>query len=209
MKHLKLLGVAVVAALTLVAVIGSATASAKVCSTAGTGAACGATDGTEYAGAFTATATNATFVSGFVTAVCTDSVQTGDITNSATGAGTITGLTFTGCTHNLGSGGCVASTTASATAPWTASVIHTTGTNGTLTVLNVTSEFTCTILGSAVKCLFKASSAVAEVHGGEPAVIKETNVALEKEAGSNSLCSSTAGISASYVVVSPTSLFVT
>jgi hypothetical protein len=209
MKQLKMLGVAAVAALALMAVIGSATASAKVCSTAGTGTACGASDGNEYTGAFSATATNATLTSGFVTVSCTDSVATGDITNSATGAGTITGLTFSGCTHNLGSGGCTASTTASTTAPWAATVTHTTGTNGTLAVKTVTGEFTCTILGSAVKCIYKAGEATAVVTGAEPAVVKATSVALEKEAGSNGLCSNEGTWSGTYTVTSPTSLFVT
>jgi hypothetical protein len=208
MKHLKMLGIAAVAALALMAVVGSATASAKICSSSGTGTSCGASDGNEFTGAFSATATNATLTSGFVTVSCTDSVASGNILNSSTGAGNITGLTFSGCSNNLG-GGCEASTTASSGAPWTAGVAHTTGTNGTLTVSNVQGEFTCTIFGGPVKCIYAATTAKAEVVGGTPATVKATKVALAKQAGSNALCSTEGTWSGTYTVTSPASLFIT
>jgi hypothetical protein len=206
MKYVKMLGLAAIAAMAIMAVMGAGTASAKVCSKSGSGhGACAAGHGNVYVGNFTATSaagTTATLVSGFVTVHCHSHVE-GTINGTNT-TGTVTSLTFSKCETSGGSA-CTAASSASAGSPWTASTKTGTAPNGTLTVNNVTGEFTC--LGTT--CKYKATTASAAVTGGETASVKATNVPLEKDTGSGFLCSNTATWSGTYSVSTPDSLYLT
>jgi hypothetical protein len=203
MKYAKMLGLAAIAAMALTAFVGAGTASAKVCSGAGVGAACAAGHGNQYTGEVKASLTSgktATLVSGFITVNCKKSVATGTITNSETGVGSITGLTFEECTSGLGA--CTAKSTG---LPWAATATTGTAPNGTLTVKNVAGEFTC----AGETCKYAAAEAKPTVTGGAPAEIVAKNVALVKQAGSGALCSANATWSGEYSVSTPASLYLT
>lgn len=207
MKYAKMLGLAAIAAMALMAVIGAGTASAKVCSTSGKGASCGGSHGSVYTGNVVAKLTEgktATLTSGFITVKCSSSEAAGEITNGETGTGNISKLAFSSCTSGLGA--CTASTTASSSNKWPATVAVTTAPNGKMTVTGVKGEFTC----AGVTCIYAAESATAEVRGSDTAPeIVATSVPLTKQAGSNALCSSTATWSGEYLISTPSSIFIT
>jgi hypothetical protein len=207
MKYLKMLGLAAVAALALMAVMGAGTASAKVCSNSGAGASCGTGHGNEYTGAVTATTTEAKLTSGFINVTC-HSHASGSITNSATGTGSISELSFTGCVDNFGRT-CTAATTGR---PYHASVVVSTKPNGTMTVSNVAGEFTCKNpfnTAENVTCKYATPTATTTVTGGAPAKITATGVKLSRQTGSHALCSSEASWHGTYTVSTPASLFIT
>jgi len=217
MKHLKMIGLAALAATALMALVGVGTASAKVCSTAGAGAACGGSHGSVYTGAISASLTsgkNAVLTSGFITVTCTESSAGGSASGGASSpaTGNLTSLTFGGCTANTG-GSCTAKSSASAGNPWPATLTTGTAPNGTMTVTNVTGEFTCTVFGSPVTCRYVATDAGGAgeivVKGGTPAEIIATSVKLTKEEVSNGLCSNTATWSGEYKISTPTNAFLT
>jgi hypothetical protein len=203
MKHAKMLGLAAVAALALMALVGAGTASATiVCSASGTGTACAGSHGNQYTGPISAeltTGKSAQLVSGFITVTCTESTAGGSVTGS-TGAGSLTSLTFNSCTSGLGA--CTAKSTGT---PWAAQATTGTAPNGTMKVNNVAGEFTC----AGETCKYSAASATTEVKGGAPAEIVATKVPLSKAAGSGPFCSSTATWSGEYKITSPTSLYLT
>jgi len=210
MKYAKMLGLAALAALALMAFVGAGSASAKVCSTAGVGASCGAGHGNVYTGAVKASLTSgktAQLVSGFITVNCSESSATGEITNGETGAGNISSLTFGGCTSGLGA--CTAKTSASSVNKWPVTVTGEGTTSGKMVVKNVTGEFTC----AGVTCKYVAAEAGKAgeivVAGGEPGEIKATKVVLTKEEGSSFLCSNTATWSGEYLISTPNSVFIT
>jgi len=222
-KHAKVLGLAIVAALALSAFVGagSAAANAKVCSTAGKGAACAGSHGNVYTGPIKASliaTTNTTEVhavlqSQFTSVTCTNSTVEGEVTNGETGTGVINSLTFSGC-HSGGSStnNCTADTTASKTNTWPA-----TGTasgksdgNGSMDVSNVTGHFACVIFGSTVNCYYKAASTNVDVFGSDTTpTIEATAVSLEREEPSSGFCSASATWTARYSIETPTSLFLT
>jgi hypothetical protein len=218
MKHLKMLGLAALAALALTAVLGVGSASAKTCSLAGAGAECGAGHGKVYTGAITAKLAtgNAELQSGFINVACPASHLAGKITNGETGTGTIESLTFgPGCKANTGQS-CTATTTATAGAPWHAVVVPTAGTtNGTMKVKPVKGTFTCSASGffPHVTCNYEATEVGAAgeivINGGAPASVVAAKVPLKKGAGSGASCSETATWSGHYTVSTPTSLYIT
>jgi hypothetical protein len=210
-NYAKMLGLAAVAALALMAFVGTsgAAASAKVCSTTGTGAACAGSHGFEYTtqtlSASTGTA-YATLTSGFARVECR-STMGGQVTHG--GSGTITSLTFgpkaSECTSTLGE-----CTLAKATGlPWSATAVTGTAPNGTMTVSStVGGEFTC----GGINCQYSAPSAGTKgeitIKGGEPAVVTATKVPMSKIGGSP-FCSATAEWDGVYTVSTPASLFLT
>jgi hypothetical protein len=207
-------GLALLTAVAMMAVVGASAASAKVCSTTGTGESSGAGHGNKiYNGtAIKATATNATLTSGFIRVTCGHSEVAGSITNNASPAtGSITSMTFSDCHSNLNTttNSCSASTTASAANPWPASVATGSSTNGTMTVSNITGSFTCSVFGSSVTCRYTAASASTAVTGGEPATVTASKVAMAREEVSSGSCSATAEWHGTYTVTSPATLFVT
>jgi hypothetical protein len=223
MKHVKIIGLAALAVMAFMAVAASsASASAKVCSTEGTGTACEAGHGKVYNGTIKATvlspgavltATNSSGVS-VATVTCTGSEAEGQVTNGATGTGNITKLTFTGCS----SPSCetvTASSSASAASPWpataTTTIPGTSNTNGIMDVTNPTGSFVCRQFFIPVTCKFKTSSAQVHITGSdspEGARMVATNVALSIEEGPESLCGAKADWSATYKVVTPKTLMI-
>jgi hypothetical protein len=208
-KYTKMLGLAAVAALALMAFVGTsgAAASAKVCSTTGTGAACAGSHGLEYTTQPLAASTGAgvaTLTSGFARVEC-PSTMSGTVTHG--GSGTITALTFTvaSCKSTLG-----ACTVAKATGlPWAATAVTGTAPSGTMTVSStVGGEFTC----GGVNCQYSAPSAGTKgeitVKGGEPAVVTASKVPMSKIGGS-AFCSATSEWDGVYTVSTPASLFLT
>jgi hypothetical protein len=215
MKFVKMLGLAAMAALALTAVMGAGAASAKVCSTAGTGASCGTGHGSVYKGRIKATlesGTSAQLTSSFDNVSCSESTVEGEVTNGETGAGFIDGMTFGNCSDSFGHT-CTASSSASSANHWTSSVTPTSGTNGTQTVNNVTGEFTCPNPfnpSQTISCYYTATSASTAVTGSdEKATVRAEKVPLLRESPSNVLCSEKSTWSGSYWVTTPTSLNVT
>jgi hypothetical protein len=222
MKYIKVIGLAAIAILAMMAVVAaSASANAKVCSTSGVGPACGAGHGNEYTGTVeasltpgksaTLTATNSSG-SSVSTVTCTSSVVKGSVTNSSTGTGQITSMTFANCS----SAACTkvtASTTASAAVPWhvtmTTTVPGTVNTNGIMDVSKVKGKFVCegSIFGN-VTCEYEAATASAHVKGGEPAEVTATNIPLTRTAGIAFLCGEVGDWSGEYVVTNPKSVFI-
>jgi hypothetical protein len=220
MKYMKMLGLAAVAALALMAVVGAGTASAAavVCSTTGeTANATCTTAGSKQVKngqAIDATlkpGTVAELTSTFDNVKCSTSTVAGQVTNGGTGAGDIESMTFSSCTDSFG-GTCTADTSASSANKWPATTTAhqnnaETGEkhdgNGTMTVTNITGKFSCPI-GT---CRYTASSATTTVTGGEPATVTATKVSLNREEVSSFGCSATATWSGTYTVTTPNSLW--
>lgn len=179
-------------------------AAAKVCSTSGTGASCGAGHGNVYSGSLALSSSKATIASGFVTLTCTGSSMSGSVTNGETGLSKITSLTFSECTSGLGP--CHVTTSHFPEFHWKPP-FHWTKTGSTIL------EFTCSFGGSSTPCKYASSGTGTESEisgtGGEPATVTVTKLALSKQAGSSAFCSSTATWSGTYTVNTPNSLFVT
>jgi hypothetical protein len=220
MRYAKMLGLAALTALALMAVVGAGTASAKgkLCSKSGTGVACAAGHGNVYGEKgktqkITAVLDtgHATLISGFVNVTCAESHVEGEVTDGATATGFLTSLTFSKCTSNIGPNPC---TKAEGTAyPW-----HLTGTtgvapNGSLDTGAVTGLFTC----EGITCRYGAASAgtkgeldfTGTTAAGATATILATKVPLVKHAGSNFLCSNTATWEGHYKITVPDSLYLT
>ncbi|HEX3363225.1 MAG TPA: hypothetical protein VHS74_19675 [Solirubrobacterales bacterium] len=187
----KLIVSAVLAAVVLSVMVGVRTASAtRICPTNESACSSPNPTGTKYT-ATLKSGSEATFNAGFVTIKCTASSVGLEQTNAGGGAGTpitgeLTSLSFTGCGSNvfhvlaLGYG----------------QVAWTSGVDGSLTGSGTRWE---EVFGST-KCFYGGEiTSGFTVTGGAPASGKATAVSLVKEAGSNSLCATTAKWSAEYV----------
>lgn len=205
MKHLKMLGLAVVAAAALMAVIGAGTASAtELCSTATTPC-----SGTKYGVGTTirATSTNATLKTFVGTVACTHSEIVGEVTGAG-GSGTtaVTGKTqvleFSGCT--LGETTCTITQEAVGNSSVTGGSASATATFN----YNVTSKTGSKVVcGSLINCVYSTSSAVLKgqnTTSGTP-TIKAENISLAREGG---ICPSESIWNATYTVVEPDPLYV-
>jgi hypothetical protein len=218
MKYLKIIGLAALAAMALMAVVAaSASANAKVCSTTGTGAECGAGHGKVYKGAIVAknvgnVILKVTNSSGSTinTVTCTSSEAGGEITNGETGTGNINKLTFSSCTSNIC--GAVHATSNAATAKWAATATTekagTVNTNGLMHVTNPTGTFSCTFLGINVSCHYTAATATVGVDGGHDPLITAQGVTLTGSGSNASVCGTSAHWTGTYTVSTPASLFV-
>jgi hypothetical protein len=207
MKHLKMLGLAVVAAAALTAVIGAGTASAtELCSTATT--TCSGTKygvGTEIH-AVLESGTTATLTTSITTVTCTESTVQGHVTNAG-GAGAVKGqltaLTFGGCTRTGGEE-CTVEATNLGTVEVTGGSASKTGTFS----FKVTSKTGANVVcGSFINCTFSTSSATLEGKNRESGTptIKANNISLAREGG---ICPSTSTWTAAYEVTSPDPLYV-
>jgi len=204
MKHIKMMGLAIVAALALTAIAGAATASASavLCSTN--------TDpctGTKYGSGTKISAqlksgTHATLTTSTTNVTCTKSTVAGS-TNTAEGHGEISTFSFSGCTTSSGT----ACTVKAVNLNYTATANPSGGGNGTLTVSpgpkggNPGASVEC---GALINCTFTVSSITLGVTGGNPATIVANNEPLERTGG---FCPSTANWHATYEVTSPKPLF--
>jgi hypothetical protein len=205
----------ILASIAICATLGASAASAKVCSTSGTGENCGGTHGNIYTGKIVATLSTPSvekLISGFIIVTCGEATLEGEITNGETGAGDITKLTEADCHSNLNttSGSCKASTTASSTNKWPASVVVTTAPNGTMTIENLTTTLECSTppFGTST-CHYSAAKASVGFNGGEPATVVANGVPLVREGTNSANCSATATWSGTYIVTTPTSIFIT
>jgi hypothetical protein len=209
-NYAKMLGLAAVAALALMAFVGTsgAAASAKVCSTTGTGAACAGGHGAEYTTQPLAASTGAgvsTSTTGFARIEC-PSQMTGEVGHDGNVTVNVLSTTVSSCKSTLGS-----CTVDKATGlPWKSGTAVTgTAPNGTLQVNNsIGAEFTC----GGVNCQYSATSAGTKgeitVKGGEPAVVTASKVPMSKIGGS-AFCSATGEWDAVYTLSTPSSLFLT
>jgi hypothetical protein len=182
MKHLKMLGLAAIAALGLLAFVGAGTASATTLfKDAAKTEAYGA--GTEIKSTL-APGTSALLKSGSVTiATCTESSAAGTTANA-------TGITVSIDIHIRVTGGCSQTT-------------HTTA----LGSLSINSEGDVTGKGNSVTLgVFGTSCTYGTGEGGSPAVLK-INAQIPRIAG-GFLCPSPGTWTAEYIVTSPSSLYV-
>jgi hypothetical protein len=203
MKHLKILGLALVAALAVMALAGAASASAKsiLCSTN-----TNPCTGTKYGTGTKLTSnlksgTVATLTTSIGNVVCKKSTVSG-VTTNGEGTGEITGLTFTEC--SLGSTSC---TVSAVNLKYSATAITGTGGNGTLTVTpgsGIGNPGASVVCGSFINCTFSSSDISLGVTGGNPAIISANGVVLNRSGG---ICPSTSTWDAEYEVTSPKPLF--
>lgn len=205
MKHLKMLGLAVVAAAALMAVVGAGTASAtELCSTATTPC-----SGTKYLSGTKIKAvntTNAVLTTSLTTVTCTASTVEGETTSSG-GATAVTGkttaLTFTGCTRTGGEK-CTVTSTSLGNASVSGGSASTTGAFSYNVTSKTGANVTC---GFFINCTFTTSSATLAGKNqttGMPTV-KAESISLAREGG---ICPSTSTWTATYEIVEPTPLFV-
>jgi hypothetical protein len=201
MKHIKMMGLAIVAALALMAIAGaaSASASAVLCSTN-----TNPCTGTKYGSGTKISAqlksgTHATLTTSVTNVTCTKSTV-GGVTNTAEGHGEITGFTFSGCTATSNGSACTVKTL---NLNYTA-----TANPGSLTITpgpkggNPGATVECP--NAFINCTFTTSSITLSVTGGNPAIITASNEPLQREGG---LCPSEAKWDATYEVTSPKPLF--
>jgi len=211
MKNLKMLGLAAVAAMALMAMVGAGTASAtELCST--NTSPC---TGTKYLSGTTISAqlkagTGAVLTNSISNVTCKKS--TVDITTTSSGGSGVavtgtapktTGLTFSECTNSFGET-CTAEVV---DLPYSGSVTATGKGNGSMTVQadgsgNPGAKVVC---GSLINCTFKTASATLTVTGGNPAIAAANAIELTREGG---FCPTTSKWDAEYEVTAPKPLFV-
>ena len=195
MKHLKMLGLAVMAAAALMA-FGAGTASADTLCSVNTSpcpAGSGYGVGTKITSNLVA-GTKAVLKAGFATVECSKSTVNGEVTSaSGTGAvsGNITTLDFTECN-------CEVKTLKAGKLSVTAAG------SGNGTLVSTGSEVTVNCFGS--DCIY-GEGTIGTATGGNPAKI-DANASLKK-LGGGFLCADPASWTASYEVTAPKPLFTT
>jgi hypothetical protein len=215
MKHLKMLGLAAVAAMALMSLFGVGSASAAnttLCSTNtnpctgttyGVGTTIHATLAKEHEGGIV------TLVAGFATVECTTSTVHGKIEDfSATGTptGKISTMTLESCEN-----GCVVKVLANGSLEITTETAGTANGNGRLMGKNTQLTVTC----AGVSCMFgtlAGGTLLGTVKGGNPALlIGKSNLAYIAGDSSNFICtvgSGTGTWTATYNITEPKPLFV-
>jgi hypothetical protein len=201
MSHWKTVGLFFVASLAIAAAIATPGASAKVCSTEGTGASCGTGHGNEWKGQLKFESTSVEFEFGAMKVTCTGSVGTGEVTKSETGAGKLTSLTFSGCKDQSGAS-CTASSSPTEGEPAEFTVKPTTKTEGFIEVTSITTTWSCIFF----TCKYVSKPADLFVFGGETALVFADKIPETLESG---FCSSNATLTGLYKVTKPDSLFIT
>lgn len=196
MKHLKMLGLAAIAALGLMAFVGAGTASATTLFTDSAKTIAYPVGTVIHSTLKPETSAKLTDTSGNVIATCTKSTTKGKIEGSNTGAsvgGNIEVLTWEGCSQttdnvNLGS----------------LSISWTSGTSGTVTGKG--SNVTLSIFGASCTYGTGEGTTLGTITGGSaPELV--INATLSKTAGSF-ICPSTGRWDAEYIVTEPHALFV-
>jgi hypothetical protein len=199
MKHLKMLGLAAIAALGLMAFVGAGTASATTLSTDAAGTVKYGVGTEIHSTLKSGTSAILETTSGETIATCTTSTVKGSIT-TATGTwviGSISALTW-GEPEGVG-GKCSQTTDSIAGHLGTLEIMQTTGDAGT--VVGKGSEVTLELFG--VSCVYGTSTGttLGTITGGEAPELA-INAILPKISGSF-LCPSTGRWTATYVVTSP------
>ncbi len=210
MKYAKMLGLAAIAALALMAVAGAGTASATVLCKEKPNASNQCPAGKDYAAGtvLKATAASAFLDTSLVDVTCHSEVEAKTTTTggaAATVLGTIENLTFTGCETEGGSE-CEVEVE---NLPYKAE-IHNTATvgNGLLTVTGHSGEPSAQVVCFGfLDCTFGNTKFELPVDGGNPAKVTANAVKLAiKEGGF--LCPSEAKWTATYTATSPTAVWV-
>jgi hypothetical protein len=212
MKYLKMLGLAASAALAITAFgAGSASAATHLCSTNTnpcTGTVYGV--GTTFAGKLKI-GTTAVLTNNVDTVSCSSSVISGEITEATNASGNVTGkftsVTFTGCTDQNGAN----CTVEIKNLPWHAEVLtEATKSNGNGKLLikgsGVGHPEAKVVCPGFLSCTFGTTLALLGVTGGNPALIKASEVDLPLNSGF--LCPSSVKWDAEYEVTAPKPLFV-
>jgi len=194
MKHLKMIGLALVAAAAFMAFAGSASAAPTLTSPAGTA----------YTGTLTATASSSLLLKAtFANVTCTSSTVSGTIsTNNEThAAGNISTLSFSNCgTNDVTSLKNADNTFGQLTVNQKGEVF---GSNSRVTILNTTTGAHC-IYGTTI------NTKLGTLTGGKPATMT-ISASLPYNAESKSsqfVCGSTGSWSGSYTVTVPGELYV-
>ncbi|MGN6256701.1 MAG: hypothetical protein ACTHN3_02980 [Solirubrobacterales bacterium] len=215
MKHLKMLGLAVLAAGALSALIGAGTASATVLCSTNTNPCTGTKypSGTSVSGSLVS-GTNAVLVTGSGEVTCTKSTISGKTTSAGSSTTTVTGeitaVSFTGCTESVFHSSC---TVTSENLPWKVEV-HSSSTNGNGAMTAFSSGkgnpgaiVECSFF---VNCTYSTTSATLSVTGGNPAKVLASKVPLAATtSGTHTTCpSNTATWTAEYEITTPKPLFV-
>ncbi|MGN6201045.1 MAG: hypothetical protein ACTHNY_01390 [Solirubrobacterales bacterium] len=193
MKHMKMLGLLVVAAVAAMAFAGRATAAPVLTSPAGT----------EYTGEIHVTmkpGTSTVFQAG-IDDTCTQTTVKGTVTTNDT-------------THAAGAASVI--TSGSGSTPCTKHTV--TLATGSLTindkgeVFTISNEFTVSDTGLGVSCVYGGGASPGTKLGtlatGSPATLDVNTMELPKISGSF-FCASRASWTGSYIVTTPTSLFIT
>lgn len=221
MKYAKTLLLMAVAALTLIAILApSASANAKVCSTAATAhtptTACAAGHGWVYQGSVVTTLQPETSASltatkpDNTTIKCTEATFAGSVTNGTTGTGNVTKLTFGSCSSAFCSllGGKIS--VEGTKLPWSATGTTTSAGinngNGTLDMFNGAGKLVCSA-GPTV-CEYSTPNASIDFTGGEPASGQITSAPAPKISGPEFTCGTEADVSGSVNVTTPSSIWV-
>jgi hypothetical protein len=214
MKYLKILGLAAVAAMALMAVAGAGTASATELCTVNTSP-CPAASKYNSGTVIEASSTNATLTSSLGNVVCTGSSIKGTTTSSGGSKlsveGTMESLSFSGCTlttpfsttkHNC--------TVTGINLHYKGVAAKTTQPNGTLTVTSGGSgdpgaKVDCG--ANVLRCQFTSPSIVLDVTGGSPATVLAKEESLNRTVYEGGLCPSTSTWDATYTVTKPHALY--
>jgi hypothetical protein len=201
MKYIKMLGIAALAALAVMAVVGTGTAAAntKVCKNAA---------GTECYAAGTkisATSTHAVLTTNLTNVTCTSSTVGGLLTNTS-GHGEITSFTFSGCIATSNGSACTVKTL---NLPYTATATSEGG-KDVLTVSpkagggNPGAQVSCP--GAFIECTFTTPHIVLDVSDStQPAQIHAVKEPLNRSGG---FCPSESFWDATYNVTQPNPLYI-
>jgi hypothetical protein len=203
MKHLKLIGLAMMAAMAAMAFIGAGSASADTLCKVSTNP-CPEASRYPIPTTISAESNAATLTGGSFSVTCASKVSGKTTANHGSILlGLIESLTFTGC-----SGSCNAASAVNL--PYLAEANATGGGSGTLLVK---SDGTgnpgatlkgCTIFG--VECTYTSSSITLDLKGGNPATIVASSEPLTRTGGS-ALCPEKGSWTATYTVTSPKPAF--
>jgi hypothetical protein len=207
MRHPKMCVGLFAVALAIGAFGGAGAASARICSTSGSGVSCGGSYGKVYSGAFSATALKSEFTSTFDNVSCSESTMGGSVTNGELGSIQVTSLAFGKCVDSFGSS-CTGSSPVSGGNPSSGSVSASTPPWG-WTNLTLTIQFTCPVFGVNTTCKYTTPGISMEVGGLEGIATFKVNSSMSKEEGSGGACSSAANWKSTYTIGSPSSFFVT
>ncbi|MFL5834506.1 MAG: hypothetical protein ACJ76B_11090 [Solirubrobacterales bacterium] len=211
MKFIKMMGLAVVAALAVMAMVGASAASASGTACKTNSEPCPAGD--LYAAGTKMTAqlvpgTHATLTSSVGNVTCKNSTVAGVLNEPAKAHGEITSLTFTNCT--LGETECTVSATKP---PYTVTGIATPAVlgkgNGDFTVTQKAGGSVpgaTVVCGFFINCTFSSTDITLKFTGGSPAKLKAEAVNLNRSGG---ICPSTSVWHAEYEVTAPKPLFLT
>jgi hypothetical protein len=206
MKYAKMLGLAVMAAMALSAVVGASTASAtELCKE-------NPCNGTMYPAETAVTAQLKTgavaeLTSPITNVTCKKSTTSGKTTTTGSATetvlGQITALTFTECTDTAGE----KCTAEAVNLPYKGEIHATGGGNGTLTVSSSGkgNPGATVVCGLVINCTFSTALASLSVTGGNPALAVANKIGLNLAGG---VCPTEAHWDSQYEVTAPKPLFV-